>query len=31
MGPLTSDADVNVPSWVAIPGVAPVANSDLLL
>ena len=25
------DADVNVPSWVAIPGGAPVANSDLLL
>jgi len=25
------DADVNVPSWVAIPKGAPVANSDLLL
>ena len=25
------DADVNVPSWVAVPEVAPVANSDLLL
>ena len=25
------DADVNVPSWVAIPEGAPVANSDLLL
>jgi hypothetical protein len=25
------DADVNVPSWIAVPEVAPVANSDLLL
>jgi hypothetical protein len=25
------DADVNVPSWVAVPEVAPVANSDPLL
>jgi len=25
------DVDVNVPSWVAVPEVAPVTNSDLLL